>query len=268
MNSKTSITKTEVENTTSTIHAPFEYDYIDFSGELDLRNHFVTKLTATGSGQCNSLPILYMILAQELGAKAYISYAPQHSFIKYPDSTGAIIGYEPTNGWHINDQYYRDDLHITIAAERNKLYLDTVGYKRMVASALLDLSIGYGYRNGIGAEDFHKNCIKTADKYFGGSNYNLQGLLIKSMIASAKLNREIRNAKLDSKNPKTWNTKAKKHHAEVVRLETIISALGYKEIPQLAYESMIARHKEKGKIQISRNKNLKEPRSMFREVQK
>lgn len=37
----------------------------------------------THTGQCRSLPMYFKVLAESLGAEAYIAYAPAHVFIRY-----------------------------------------------------------------------------------------------------------------------------------------------------------------------------------------
>jgi hypothetical protein len=61
---------------------PYVYDFDDFWGEKRWEKMFVTKLLATHSGNCHSLPFLYKILCEELGAKAYLAMAPNHIYIK------------------------------------------------------------------------------------------------------------------------------------------------------------------------------------------
>ena len=78
-------------------HSPYGYDYDDYAGEKDMRNLFLTKCLATGYGQCSSMPAVYLVLAEALGVKAYLSLAPYYSFIKYPDNSGFIVNYEPTS---------------------------------------------------------------------------------------------------------------------------------------------------------------------------
>ena len=93
----------EPSGVSKTRHLPFTYDYVDFRAEEDFRNYFVTKTLATGTGQCNSLPTTYLLLAEQLGAKTYLSFAPLHSFIKFPDNGGGIHNYEPTSHFEISD---------------------------------------------------------------------------------------------------------------------------------------------------------------------
>ena len=49
-------------------HLPFKYDFEDFQGDNDWSKMFVTKLLATQTGQCHSMPLLYLILAEEINA--------------------------------------------------------------------------------------------------------------------------------------------------------------------------------------------------------
>ncbi|MPT34699.1 MAG: hypothetical protein E2604_06340, partial [Flavobacterium sp.] len=50
-------------------HLPFTYDFEDYAGIKDHSKMFITKLLKTGSGQCHSMPLLYLILADEIGAE-------------------------------------------------------------------------------------------------------------------------------------------------------------------------------------------------------
>lgn len=74
------------------------YDFDDFSGDKNWSNMFVTKLLGTGKGQCHSMPLLYLAIAEQLGAKAYLSLSPEHSFIQYFDERGYRYNFETTNG--------------------------------------------------------------------------------------------------------------------------------------------------------------------------
>lgn len=80
------------------VHYPIEYDFNDFWGREELSNVFVSKVLATGSGQCYSMPQLYLLLAEELGGKAWLSFSPNHSFVKFKDQDEQWYNLELTNG--------------------------------------------------------------------------------------------------------------------------------------------------------------------------
>lgn len=51
---------------------PFRYDFEDFYGKDDYQKLFVSKLLETHTGQCRSMPMLYKILSDEIGAESYL----------------------------------------------------------------------------------------------------------------------------------------------------------------------------------------------------
>ena len=99
------------------------YDFDDFDGEKDWTKMFVTKLLQTNSGQCHSLPLLYLCIAEQLHAKAYLSLAPNHSFIQYFDSKGERKNFETTNGNLVNIIWLMQSNAISSIALKNKTYL-------------------------------------------------------------------------------------------------------------------------------------------------
>ena len=101
-----------------------------------------------------------MLLAEQLGAKTYLSYAPLHSFIKFPDNNGNIHNYEPTSHFEISDQWYAQHLNISRTAYQSKIYLDTLNKKQIVAGALMDLAFGYLNKHGVADGDFMDQCVR------------------------------------------------------------------------------------------------------------
>jgi len=68
----------------------------DYKSEKHFDSHFVTKLMRSGIGQCYSMPLYYLILAEKIGAKAYWSFSPKHSFVKIQDKNGVWYNLELT----------------------------------------------------------------------------------------------------------------------------------------------------------------------------
>lgn len=78
---------------------PFSYDFEDFTGTDDYTKQFVTKVIRTHTGQCRSLPMCYKILAEEIGAEAYLAQAPNHLYIKHLGEDNKWVNVELTNGY-------------------------------------------------------------------------------------------------------------------------------------------------------------------------
>lgn len=245
-----------------TAHFPFYYDNQDFNAEKDYRSYHVTKAFATGNGQCHTLPLIYTSLAEAMGATFYLSHAPMHSFVKYPDNEGNIHNYEPTTNWLISDQWYKDHSYVKSLAEKNKIYLEQMDRKQIVAGAIIDLA--YSYKRKLGFVDgaFINQCVDFAMNYFPNKEANISGWLLRSQVTAAKLDRLL------AKNKVTTFAEAETMPEAVILMRQLdaihqkIEMLGYAEIPEAAYDSMLQATDNKGKVQKGKIDNLKK-RNLF-----
>jgi tRNA(Ser,Leu) C12 N-acetylase TAN1 len=156
-------------------HYPMTYDFKDCWADSTAENIFVTKLLRTQTGQCHSMPLLYLIIAEKLGSKAYLSYSPNHCYIKIPLEKGKFQNVELTSGILTSDAHVMLSGFVKSAAIENKIYMDTLGKKEVVASCLMDLANVY-YRK-FGYDNFFKQCFETVLKYHPN---NIQGLIGRS----------------------------------------------------------------------------------------
>ncbi len=133
--------------------AKTQYDFDDFMGDKDWTKMFVTKLLHTGSGQCHSLPLLHLCIAEQLHAKSYLSLAPNHSFIQYFDDKGNRFNFETTNGNLVTQTWLAQSNYVNAVALKNKTYLDTLSSRKLYAQCLSDLLLSYltkvGYYDNI-----------------------------------------------------------------------------------------------------------------------
>ena len=134
------------------VASKLRYDFNDFSGDKNWSNMFVAKLLGTGKGQCHSMPLLYLAIAEQLGAKAYLSLSPEHSFIQYFDETGYRYNFETTNGNLVNQTWLMQSNYINATALKNKTYLDTLSNKQLYAQLLSDLL--HNYTEKVGYDEF------------------------------------------------------------------------------------------------------------------
>lgn len=125
------------------------YDFNDFMGEKNWSNMFVTKLLSTGKGQCHSLPLLYLAIAEKLGAKAYLSLSPEHSFIQFFDKNGHRYNFETTNGNLVTHAWLMQSTYINATALKNRTYLDTLSSRQLYAQLLSDLLQTYINKLGL-----------------------------------------------------------------------------------------------------------------------
>jgi hypothetical protein len=151
---------------------PFSYDFNDSWGKEDWTQQFVSKLTNQHKGQCHSMPLLYLILAEALEVEAWLSCSPSHTFIKVKDKKGNLLNYETTNGHYTTDVWIQSSGFIKAEALRSKIYMDTMSKKEVIATCLADLAKGYIHKYGF--DPFVLECTQTALKYSPNNVYALQ----------------------------------------------------------------------------------------------
>jgi hypothetical protein len=54
----------------------------------------------TRKGNCVSMPVLFLIVADRIGLKVRLAAAPLHLFVRYTDAAGADHNLEATSGGH------------------------------------------------------------------------------------------------------------------------------------------------------------------------
>ena len=225
-------------------HFPFKYDYQDYEGKADYRNYFSTKCLATGTGQCNSMPMVYLQLCEALGVKGYLTFAPFHSFVKYKDTRGQISNYEPTSHWTITDKWYQDYLGINTKAKKSGIYLDTINRQQAVANTLVDLAISYIFLSNNPDTVFVMQCLNTAQKFFPKRN-NVYVYLAKSNLLSRELDQALKKYRIkDLSEVKNYPDTNKLYNA-LIQNENYLMSLGYEEMPQSIYEELIQNQKNK-----------------------
>lgn len=63
----------------------YQYDLLDPLGKKNPQTKSVANYIKTKLGNCISMPLLVIILAQRLNVKAHLSTAPYHMFVRYTD---------------------------------------------------------------------------------------------------------------------------------------------------------------------------------------
>lgn len=244
-------------------HYPFFYDYTDNRAEEDFRNYFVTKTLATGTGQCHTLPETYLLLAEGIGAEAYLTYAPQHSFIKYHNNRGELVNYEPTVDWHFTDQDYMKEMPVMASAIQNGVYLDTLNKKQMIASVMVELAHGYYRQNWVSDGTFINKCVDYAAKHLKHPHSNIIAPILKNDVNAATFDRLYQQQQVSSlgeleKHP-TVLAAFRKYQASDQR----IKALGYQNFPEEKYLKMLEKHDRRKVLQQSKHIDTKTKKNRF-----
>lgn len=215
---------------------PLRYDLEDFSGEGDPAQLTVGKLLLTGEGQCRSMPLLYLLVAEALGAEAFWAFSPNHSYIKFRDAQGTFFNFETTNGHLTSDAWVAGSGYVKAEAVRSRVYLDTVGTRRAVAHLLVDLAIAYGQRFGYD-QAFMGACLDKALEEFPN---DIHGWLERSNLSTACFDRAAFEAgypPLDQLGKVAPALELR--FRELKQLYVHVDGLGFSEMPSEAYATWL-----------------------------
>ncbi|MFA5575609.1 MAG: hypothetical protein WC994_11265 [Brumimicrobium sp.] len=237
------------------VHKAYQYDFDDFLGKSDWSQMFVTKLLKTGKGQCHSMPLLYLIFAEEINAKAWLSLAPEHSFVIFNDGR-TFYNYETTNGNLVSYDWLMESGYINSMAIKNRIYLDTLGQDGLMSTLLADLIMGY--TDKFGYDNFMASMVDTLLSIYPKS---IQGQIFKAdlLALETKMNlRKVGNPPIEEipKYPE-----AHKSYSAMMKQYDFIDGLGYMQMPKEKYTAWLAslnneKHKQENqklKTDIIRN---------------
>lgn len=240
------ISRYDSRTKTTKVISSFHYDFNDFFGHEHWENMFVSKLLITGKGQCHSMPLLYLIMAEQLGTKAYLSFAPSHTYIQFYDPKGTTYHFETTNGKLVSNNWLMQSGFINATAIKRQTYLDTTGQKQLVADLMMDLT--FGYLRKYGNDEFVKQTLKDVQSL---SPNNLQALILQAQIATDRAKQAIRAAGTPPPDKLPQYPEAYHSYTEMQAAYKRIDDLGYQDMPPDVYQKWLASVKKEGQKQES-----------------
>lgn len=220
-------------------HLPFTYDFEDYTGANDYSKMFVTKLLRTGSGQCHSLPLLYLILADEIGAEAYLALSPNHSYIRFPDDHGKWYNIELTNGMFSTSSYILQSGYIKSEALQNRIYMQPLNHQELLSQQLVDLAAGYVHKYGY--DEFVQAVVEKALKLYPNS---IAANMLKANLDTARFEYVMRQIGINPHDSKQLQNI--RYYPKAIELlntvngqYAVIDNLGYEPMPEEAYQKWL-----------------------------
>jgi hypothetical protein len=210
---------------------PYEYDFDDFFGGKDWSKMFVSKLLDSQTGNCHSMPYLYKILANELGATAYIALAPSHSYIKNRTRAHGWFNTELTSGAFPTDAWITASGYISMEAIRNSIFMDTLSQKQSVGLCVYDLAKGYERQKGC-SDNFILKCCDLVLKYHPA---NVNAMLLKAETLKKQFEATMKSKRVTYPAQIFYDVKAKSQYEDMQNLYVKVLELGYREMPQRMY---------------------------------
>lgn len=216
---------------------PYTYDTADFWGAEDWTKMFVTKLLYTQSGNCHSLPVLYKILADELGAEAYLSITPNHTYIKqWNDKTG-WYNTELTSGRFPYDAEIKNNSYIKHEAIVDGVYMDTLTIKENISYAINDLAQGYIKKFGYDDIETPIRWLDVALVYYPDFP---NALILKSELLKKKYE-SVAKKKGEKNFLKPKDAELKSKFEELEKSYYTVHQVGYRRMPKEMYLNWLYR---------------------------
>lgn len=203
-------------------HLPYDYDFDDSFGSKDWSKMFVTKLFVTHKGNCHSLPYLYKILADELGATCWLGLAPNHIYIKNRCKKIGWYNTELTSGTFPIDAWITASGYIPLQAIQNGIYMDTLSNQQAIALCVLDLAKGYEFQTRNYEDGFMLKCCDLVLQYHP---VNVQAMLLKAET----LKRIYEKQKVAN------DLSASVTYQQMEAMYIKLFDLGYREMPEKMY---------------------------------
>ncbi len=214
-------------------HLPFKYEFDDYMGRNDWSNMFVSKLLQTNKGQCHSLPLLYLILAEEIGAKAHLAFSPSHSYIKFQNNNGKWINVELTNGMLTMDAFILQSGYMKAEALSSKIYMQPLTKKQVLSEFMVDLAKGYSKK--FGYDEFVEQVIEKALELYPN---NIFAQMVKSDYTTLQFMFVQKQLRVPPNEIHKY-PKAKKMLDKMYKQYEVIDNLGYQEMPIADYEKWL-----------------------------
>lgn len=220
---------------TSVVSYPMQYDFEDYRGDKNWTKMFVSKLLATNTGQCHSLPLLYLILCEEIGADAHLAYSPSHSYVKFKDNSGNWHNLELTNGSVVTDAHIVGSGYVTAEAIKNGTYLKPQTKEQVIAQCITDLAMGYIDKYGY--DNFVTQCVDSVLKYdpnnLSALKINANHITRRTLYVVDQLGRP-RLAEIKASYPQAYAL-----YEEMQRSYERVDATGHRDMPPEAYEAWL-----------------------------
>ncbi len=232
----------------SLYHTPFTYDFDDAFGKKNWESMFVSNLLKTKKGNCHSLPFLYKILADEIGAECHLALAPNHIYIKSKSEKVGWYNTELTNGSFPIDAWIMASGYVPLEAVQNGIYMRALSDKEAIAMCVVDLGMGYDRKFPNNDGSFTLKCCDLALKHF--PNY------ITAILLKAETNQRLIRQLMEQHSVKTHQElfikqKSAKPIWEAMEENYFLAhQLGYRQMPKKMYLDWLASlEKERSKYE-------------------
>lgn len=230
---------------------PMLYDFEDPWGRNDYTKMFVTKLISTGTGNCSSLPKLFLMIAEQMGAEASLAFAPEHTYVKFQGHFGEWHNVELTNQIFTTDDHIMEWGWVKSEAVKSGIYMTPISKKELIAHSVSELAMAH--QKMFGNTPFLEKCTDLTLQHYPIS---ITALMVKAnyytaLMQSITAQYQDKGLSFDQiqNDPKAMSV-----YQEMTSLYQAIDDLGYAEVPEELYNQWIQSMDNESNKQESRNK--------------
>ncbi|MCB0481360.1 MAG: hypothetical protein KDC83_07990, partial [Flavobacteriales bacterium] len=196
----------------------------------------------TKKGNCHSLPYLYKILADEIDAKAHISVAPNHFYIKHQNKGNGWYNTELTSSIFPIDAWLMASGYIHLDAIVNKLYMEALNDEQMIALNMIDLAKGYEKKLGaLTQKEFILKCCDAALKVYP---HYVNALLLKAETEKKTFDALMTKYNAQYPTDILKIPEAEEIFSEMTAVYSKVHDLGYRKMPEEMYLKWLVSLKE------------------------
>lgn len=188
---------------------------------------------------------------EQVGAKAWLSLAPEHSFVRFADARGSLVNFETTNANLVSNNWLTQSSYITAQALQNRIYLDTLSQRNLYAQMLGDLLLGYLKKfnyDGF-AHEIQQRILQINPE-------NLTALIVDANIKMQIAAAEIKRAGNPPEEKLPQYPAAYRAYLSMQQAYARVDDLGYQSMPPEAYQAWLKSFEAAKEKQ--ENKELKE----------
>ncbi len=233
-------------------YKPFQYDFEDVFGHKEFSNLFVSKLLSTQKGNCNSMPYLYKILAEELGVTANLALAPNHVYIKHNIKSIGWYNTELTSGIFPIDAWLSASGFIHLDAIKNGVFMKALNNKESLALLLIDLANAYNRSLPDNDGSFALKCAERAIQVYP---FLPNALLLQAETHTKQFKKLMKEQNTKDIQAILSNPKAKELFDLMNKEYTHIHKIGYRTMPEEMYiDWLVSLKTERSKYEDTRFK--------------
>jgi hypothetical protein len=191
------------------------------------------------TGQCHSMPSLYLILLEQIGAEANLVMSPNHSYIRFKNNDGKMQSIELTNGMFSADSFVLNNGYIKSEALQNKIYMQNLTKKELLSQMYVDLASGYIHKFG-----YDEFVNKILDKALELNPNNINVTLWQSNLNQKRFVKACNKLGINPNNQESLRN-IRNYPNLVAQLKNInrqfdyIDRLGFAQMPPEQYEKWL-----------------------------